>query len=1358
MERNLLESVLERIYSFVRVRTLAMIGGVLILVIIATIVNSHLKDRRLRLSPCSYIRISETLSSEQIKKFFQSSDGYMWIGTESGLNRYDGNNYMQFFANNDSLSLVNNNIFDIFELQSHPGHLVVTTMTGAVVYFPSGEFIPFEPQESFFNVREIGNDTLIAYFQEQVFLLKFDYLQKKVYPLRAITFSSRVMSVFPASSNRFWVMVGGNLHLYDDRFNQLQLINLPSVPLREISAKGFSWILLDDGYYDFNPETATLSQTPLTQFVNTHINPHSIAKNFYSKGMVAIKESGSRSVKIFNLANQTLQEEDFPEFYDSELGAVYQDNEGNIWAGSRGFGIQVRYAKHKLFSNNNTLCSFFDKKEITSLCLGADGDIWVVIGRSQLYRCTRDGTIMPMRAQFTEGKSIYHICYSPRGHIYLCADQNLYDCEVGNGDLVPASTYRTDVQTLSCDHQGTIWVGTKSGAAFIDTAANKLCPVNLDLRNVYLIQPLRDGRLFFSSDDGKLCLYNPLSEAKQQFHMPRIRKGLIACRAVAQDRHDDIWIASMGAGIFRFNPDTGEFSNHQPVGLNRDVFCMVADPYDDALWLGTVRGLSCFDLKSGHVQTYYEKDGVRGSEFFNECAILLPDSTIVLGSKKGITAFDSRSIKPETSSRLILSNVSVEHRLLPPGSNPVAPDGLGDGATLHLPNDISSIQLYLSTLDFGAYVQSAVLYRMEDVDTHWNYASRQTALYTHLNSGKNRFEARIIDPSGTTICDYHLTIKVEKPWWKEPWMLWLCWPLLLLVSIGAIVRSRHDVIMSRRRVKRSLREKVALKHASDMNMRFFTNISHEFRTPLTLIKGATDLMRDQLSNTPLPEADNKRQFDRSFSIIQNNTNRMMRLVNQLLDFNKLEHDMLKLRVQRQHFGIAVNPVVEMFESKFTDNSLHLVTHLDDLDTKLWLDSDKFEKIFINLLSNAIKFTPHEGTITLTTRRITADQADGMFDIPAKEQCSAWMLTQVADTGIGIPEGQLEAVFERYYQTEQGLSQVNGTGIGLCFSKGLVRLHHGFIKAENGDKQGAVFSFILPLDDVYSEDEKVRFANVDVSPNVKDSKVESLPAGEEEDIEPGTLPVVLIVDDDTDMLQYVQMVMGNHFHVVTETSATEALSSLPSIKPNLIISDVMMLGIDGFKFCKLIKNDPSYCHIPVILLTAKESIDDHIIGLNAGADAYVTKPFDAEYLRALVDSLLTNRHKIQKMLSASTTLSDEQSSSLQNSDSLMMQRMYEYMGQHMSEAELNLSEVLDATGMSRSKLFYKIKELTGMSPNALFKCYKLNKAAEMILNGQDKIAYIAAITGFAGPSHFSTSFKKQFGVTPSEYKVASAKLP
>lgn len=1353
MEDNNPKTILNRIYTFASVRNLAMIGGVLLLVVIATIVNSHLKDRRLNLSPSSYIRISETLSSEQIKKFLETSDGYMWIGTESGLNRFDGNSYMQFFANNDSMSLVNNNIYNLVELQNHPGHLVVTTMTGVAIYYPSGEFIPIEPQEHMV-VREIGSDSLIANSPHQVFLMKLDYRQKKVQQLRELTFSSRVLSVFPAASNRFWVMVGTDLLLYDDRFTQLQKVSLPSLPLREIVDKEFSWILLDDGYYDFNLETGTLSQTPLTQFVNARINPRSVTKNFHNHGMLAVKESGTRSVRIFDLVNLTLQEEDFPEFYDSELGEVYQDSDGNIWAGSRGFGVKVLYARHQLFSNNNALCTFFDKKEITSLCPGLNGDIWVVIGRSQLYRCTSDGTILPIHLKFAEGTSIYHICCSPRGHIYLCAEQKLYDCVVSNDELVPVSTYLTDVQVLGCDQQGTIWVGSMSGTAYIDTEANKLCPVNLGLRNVYVIEPLRDGRILFSSNDGELCLYHPQSNARQQFHMPPIRKGLIACRAVAQDRHDDIWIASMGAGIFRFNPDTGEFTNYQPVGLNSDIICMVADPYDDALWLGTMRGLSCFDLKSGHVQTYLEKDGVRGNEFFNKCAILMSDSTIVLGGKKGITAFDSRSIKPETSSRLILSNVSVEHRLLPPGPNPIAPDGLGDGATLHLPNNNSSIQFYLSTLDFGAYVQSIMLYRMEDVDTHWNYASRQTALYTHLNSGKHRFEARIIDPSGATICDYHLMIKVENPWWKEPWMLWFCWPLLLLVTVGAIVRSRYDVIMSRRRVKRSLREKVALKHVSDMNMRFFTNISHEFRTPLTLIKGATDMMRDQLGNAPMQDAEDRQLFNRSFSIIQNNTNRMMRLVNQLLDFNKLEHDMLKLRVQQQAFGIAVNPLIEMFESKFSDKSLHLLTHLDDLDIRLWLDSDKFEKIFINLISNAIKFTPHDGTVTLTTRRITADQAAGMFDIPAKEQCSAWMLTQVADTGIGIPEGQLEAIFERYYQTEQGLAQVNGTGIGLCYSKGLVRLHHGFIKAENGDKQGAVFSFILPLDDIYSEDEKIRFANVDAAPDGKESKAESLPAGEDEDIEPGTRPVILIVDDDTDMLQYVQMVMGNHFHIVTETSAIEALSSLPSIKPNLIISDVMMLGIDGFKFCKLIKNDPSYCHIPVILLTAKESIDDHIIGLNAGADAYVTKPFDADYLRALVESLLTNRHKIQKMLSASTTLTDEQSSSLQNSDSLMMQRMYEYMGQHMSETELNLNEVLDVTGMSRSKLFYKIKELTGMSPNALFKCYKLNKAAEMILSGQDKIAYIAAITGFAGPSHFSTSFKKQFGVTPSEYKAAS----
>ena len=770
--------------------------------------------------------------------------------------------------------------------------------------------------------------------------------------------------------------------------------------------------------------------------------------------------------------------------------------------------------------------------------------------------------------------------------------------------------------------------------------------------------------------------------------------------------------------------------------------CLLSDPDDGTIWIGTLNGLSHFDPATSQFLTFYEADGVQGDEFFERCAIYGPDSTLVFGGKLGLTIFSPSQVTPQMSRQLKLSQVLVGSRILTPGYRghgyAFVTDSDNEPQRITLPHDMESLRLCLSTLNFGDYSRPNIIYRLKGFDRDWQWALTPDITYSQLLPGNYTLEIQSHDQNGNLLQALSFDIVVTPSWWQSWWLTFIVYPLFVLGLLALAVTLSMRALQRRRRIRDSLREKVAIRYASDMNMRFFTNMAHEFRTPLTLISGANGL----ISKVGRDEGE-KHALD----IITNNTRRLLRLVNQLLDFNKLEHDMIRLSVQPVHVPTIIQQLVQLYQIGFSERHIALNVDLQGVNNPVWIDPDKYDKIIGNLLSNALKFTPKDGSVTIAVH-IEGDL----------------MTTEVSDTGIGVPDNMLEAIFERYYQTSEGAMKQNATGIGLCYCRGLARLHHGTIIARHNTnaEQGTTFVLTLPIvREAYQESEINLTMAEAVSQSAEDASnasAESLETHIETPSDPSeetaisdSLPTVLVVDDEPEVLNFLRLILSSNYNVLTQSSATEALAAMTQLKPDLIVSDVMMLGMDGLKFCQLLKEDVAYCHIPVILLTAKASLDERIEGLNVGADAYVTKPFEPAYLLALIRSMLDNRQRVQHLLVTTVSVpKTETESSLSPQDADFMQKFYDYMSEHLADAELDMEQLPRTMMMSRSKLYYKVKGLTGLTPNAFFKTYKLNRAAEMIREGKEKLSYIAELTGFCGSSHFAASFKKQFGVLPSEY--------
>ena len=512
---------------------------------------------------------------------------------------------------------------------------------------------------------------------------------------------------------------------------------------------------------------------------------------------------------------------------------------------------------------------------------------------------------------------------------------------------------------------------------------------------------------------------------------------------------------------------------------------------------------------------------------------------------------------------------------------------------------------------------------------------------------------------------------------------------------------------------------------NQINMSFFANISHEFRTPLTMISAPiTQLSR----NTLLSDRDKS-----LINTIRWNTNRMLRLVNQLMDFNKLENDALKLQVKpydvidllRQTIGASQISIAEkgitLRMSGFED-SFHAV-----------IDPDKLDKVVSNLMSNALKYTPKDGTISCK------------FDVVGGQ-----MVITVANSGPAIPEDKLEQIFERYYQVENHRNY--GTGIGLYFARRLMQLHHGAIKAENLEGGGVMFTVTLSASDIYTAEEHAAEGSIEqlraypIQDNATEVQAEVITDDDHQQ-------TVMVVDDDPSIVNYLKQLLSPHYNIRYAYDAEAALETIREEAPDIVLSDVAMPKKDGFQLCQDIKTDRDICHIPVILITAKTTMDEQITGLRIGADAYITKPFDPDYLLAMIRSQLSNRERIRGIISNATSteeIEQAEENILTPQDKVFMNELYALMEKNLNDSDLNINRMTEVLHISRSKFYYKIKGLTGEKPNVFFRKYKLNRAAELLKKGEYNISEVAYMTGFSSPTIFSRNFKAEFGITPTEF--------
>ena len=1321
--------------------------------------------------------VAQELSNSRVQCIAEDESGQLWIGTFRGLNRYDGHEYHQYFCADDTTGLPDNQIKDV--LCDRQGRLWVATVNGVCRYTRRDCFKRIDVKSSNLNIQKLLEDSkgrIFIYNGTEV--LRYDAQLQAFHPIiqrqaakQQWTWGNCVID----ASDQILITESQRILIYEPTsFKLKQEVNFDdqSFFYSEMLSNG---LIILSGYGNLRLfDTKSLRLVPLAPEMEARLMAHNSiiqAARLLEDNTILLSTSKNGMFEL-NLLAQTLHGEGDAGFTlpvpDALVTLVFQDSRKNVWLGTYDKGLFADYYyKEKFGGSDNYLNRVIDNSSVLAVATDRQQNLWISTLLKGLYVYhldTQKAELIPLEGlpAGEQKNAVTHIFCDRDGGLWLSTASMVMKCRYDGGRLAILSQTPVPV-TMDFEQtdDGTVWVSTstndivgfrsqKSGVRSQESEPIVKQAFNADFCFIPSLLKLKDGQMLISAFFQKIVKMSPQTGKLSELDIPTmaqcIRRSVYIPTDMLEDSQGDVWIGTVSNGLLRYNPKANEMT--RIAGLSCSDVGSIEEDGQGNIWISTMKGLNRWDRKTGRITSLYKADGIGGDEFADRASCQLPNGSLVFGSTEGITIFNPEDIDTLQQLPIRLCDLKIHNRLVRPmADGPI--DALLDSCQeVRLAYDQNSFSLSFTALDFGEYERVHYYYKMDGFDSDWiDAGNTHTASYANLPAGCYTFRVRATDATSDepVTSERNLRVAVD-PAPANAWWAWCIYLALAAALAYYLYRNARRVVTARRAARQAQMEKEQELRTNQMNMSFFANIAHEFRTPLTMIAGPVSqvVKSDHLSD------DDKGLL----TIAHRNIQRMFKLVNQLMDFNKLENDTLRLSVEQLDVVKVINGVCDYFIYNAQERAV-TINRFGMEDTLMaWTDGDKLEKILTNLISNALKFTPRGGHID-----VSLDVADNQVKVT------------VADTGKGLPENQLENIFKRYYQLDnQTKGIINwGTGIGLYYSRRLAELHHGILTAGNRDSgTGAVFTLVYPMTkEAYTEEEMMNrerggtevrgYENTtatDVAPDTA-ADISRTPAPShlhtpEDPMD--DLPTLLIVDDDTEVVNYMRVLFSKDYRLITCLDADTALEEMRAAEPNIVVSDVAMPGKDGYQLCQEIKQDIQLCHIPVILVTAKITADNQVEGLNVGADAYVTKPFEPAVLSALIQSQLKNRDRVRKLLTKATTTEDESvEDALSEQDKHFMEELYKLMEEELSNSELDVSRITKLLLISRTKLYYKIKGLTGETPSSFFRTYKLNRAAELLKGGKYTVSEIADLCGFSTQSHFSVVFKKQFGVTPTEYK-------
>ena len=812
--------------------------------------------------------------------------------------------------------------------------------------------------------------------------------------------------------------------------------------------------------------------------------------------------------------------------------------------------------------------------------------------------------------------------------------------------------------------------------------------------------------------------------------------------ALYEDLHHNIWVGT-SQGLKQLNPQTQKVRKYTiSDGLPSNSISAIEGDANGNLWISTNFGISRFNPSTQTFVNFYASDGLQGNEFSKGVSFASTKGEIIFGSTSGITYFNPGEItSPNKKPEIRITDFYVHDKAvrlgMKSGRYDIVTTSVTNSNKFHLSHKDNSFSIELSAMEF---------YSPERISYSYTFNSNT---WVNLQSGVNRISFSELTPGiyhfQVKARDYNsyseikkLTIIISPPWYVSWWAKTIYCLTAVIITIFIIVQIRQ-----RYRARQEMLEHIHAEQLNEAKLQFFINISHEIRTPMSLIISP-------LQKLMATDYDTERQ--QSYNIIYRNAERLLRLVNQLMDIRKIDKGQMQLKFQETDIVSFIQDLHYTFAYQANTKHIKLDFHSEVKELKAWIDPKNFDKVILNILSNAFKFTPENGNIQI--RLCTGNDPNA-----AEKALSRYFEISIEDDGIGINETELERIFDRFYQIRNSQNNSNiGTGIGLHLTRSLVELHHGSITVENNQgTPGCRFIVRLPLGKEHLKPEEID------NLAVKQDSVHittALPTTPLIETPPKTHSKskyrVLIVEDDDEIRRYICQELGRDFHMQECRNGKEAFTYILKKTPDLIISDIMMPEMDGMTLCSKVKQNINTNHIPVILLTAKSREEDNLEGLSIGADAYITKPFSIEILRQSTFNLIKSRERLRNNFQGSQTQKERmQELEIESPDERLLDRIMKVINDNIANPELNVEMVAETVGISRVHLHRKLKELTNQSTRDLIRNLRLKQAATLLAKKRQSINEVAALTGFTNVAYFSTAFKELYGMTPTAYMEQNA---
>lgn len=1294
------------------------------------------------------LSIENGLSQSDVTDIIQDGTGFMWFATNNGLNRYDGIQivtYKSLGTGGDGLS---GNIVFCLERDSL-GNFWVGTRNGIdyydrdvesltsyhVLIMPSGAKLPILRARA---LLQGADGTLWAGISNN--LCRFD---SKAGCFRALDLGpafpykgkgvNNINALAEDFHGRLLIGTDNGLYVYgkDGRLSKI-IPNKTNCILKDPSS-GRIIAGADRGLYLIGRNNKVRGE--ITYRDKRLRNVSALYRDSFNRLWAGTKTDGLYIVEGDQIINVRKNPKDVHSLPSNDILSLWEDRSGMMWVGTSTGGVSIHTLAANPFTNLTkdpfSLETSLSDRVVQGIYAENDSLIW--IGTKEGFLNRYDGSARRMEHYFL-GRDI-HSNYAHR--ISAIAPRNDTELWIGterglavfnkktkkfsqfSGDNALANTY---VSVLYPDRDGSLLCGTGNGLFVIRNGNIENFPLGEDstlrrnsIRTIYrdrssgtLWLGFRDrglGRIVARGDELRLETFVNDPENPESISLNDVS-------AVFEDSRQQLWAGTWGGGLNLLTDRermTFKRYNEQD-GLSDNVIFSIHEGRENELWLSTYNGLTSFDTRNGIFNIYTFYDGIQSNEFSVGAHFQTPDGLLLFGGINGVTLFRPQQLSRQVSpAEMAFTNLSIYNRELKVGEEfrgvRILDRAISRTERITLPYNVRQFSLGVALFAYDLPHKNCFKYKLEGFDHEWNYMDDRTNIsYSNLKPGLYRLEVNGRTSTGEWQSEpLVLTIRIKAPLWASP-PGYIFYVLLASTLVWLLAnRLRRKARAKRERFHRQVREE-SQREIDEAKMLFYTNISHELRTPLMLIVGLADKIDTMLG------ADSPVQ--RQVAVMKRNSDMLLRLINELLDFKKIESGNLTVELSRVEIVNFVRGIVSYFEEACTNKGIRILLQSEVPAYEMLCDRNKSEKILFNLLSNAVKYTTDEICVSIMVSECVNDEG--------------YVVISVSDNGPGIPHEDQSRIFERFYQVEKSGVQQTGSGIGLHIASEMARMLGGKLDVESTEGTGTAFYLHLPAR------EGVQIGD-------------ATERGEDAVGKTG----VLVIDDNDDLRYYLREALSDEYEIWEARNGQEGINAARNMMPDIIVCDIMMPDMNGLGLCERLKADAETSHIPIILASALSTDTTRIEGLSKGADAYLVKPFSGEHLRAQIRAILSNREALREKLRMELSMSLKGIELSSPYDKLLVKAV-EFIEKHLDDPDYDVEELSRDVGLSRMHLHRKMKSMIGQSPGEFIRSFRLTRAAELILQDKITVNEVGYMVGFRNPKHFRESFRKKYGMSPSDY--------